>query len=279
MVFNWTESSLGPGLVLTPVAKSPRGISHRLHCVDRSFTADYIKVAISSSKLSVEWQDIYVIHQNSTHRDSKTSGIPRADMGIHAPFRFQHLERQVDSAYRWEQLAGRDLPWTGKSRISLYCSRINCCLHLGRCTAQTQNSAQPSGTLGPHWAYLESTSYGQRQVSELDTRNNSAMHDCPTDHICDWPQRTRACTIEGRLVGPSDPELFLLHIELSFAPCPMNPSGTLVVHLHILGGSDTDGTPYDQSETLSDKARGYIGNAPRRRVLNVAQVDGVGVAQ
>ena len=83
---------------------------------------------------------------------------------------------------------------------------------LGLCTQV------PAGAFPDHWAWAEAIS----NETWLNPWGKGA-HDCATDHIEDWPQRSREFGSPGRT------------IRLSFAPCPHSPDQTLVLGIELSG--------------------------------------------
>ena len=83
---------------------------------------------------------------------------------------------------------------------------------LGLCTQV------PAGAFPDHWAWAETIS------NETWLRPwGKGAHDCATDHIEDWPQRSREFGSPGRT------------IRLSFAPCSHAPDQTLVLGIELSG--------------------------------------------
>ena len=83
---------------------------------------------------------------------------------------------------------------------------------LGLCTQV------PTGAFPDHWVWAEGTS------NETWLRPwGKGAHNCATDHVEDWPQRSRGFGSPGRT------------IRLSFAPCPHAPDQTLVLGIELSG--------------------------------------------
>ena len=170
---------------------------------------------------------------------------PLSDLGLRAPFRLRHLAKELQQLEESDSHSISDVNigslWTGNppatilfqltwdQRIVWRKRTAYFVLHLGRCTASlaSTSSSPPLHVSEPHWAYI---SMHPLTVS-TDVLLRDA-HDCSSDHLCDWGLYTKV--FDTRELG------HIFGLQLSFTPCPLNPSGTFLAHLRILAHPNRD---------------------------------------
>lgn len=223
------------------------------------------KFTVQGQSAPVVWKKIYIAHRpppDSPTPDANTSLYLPLNLGVLMPFRFPgHNIQELYSStgLRFASVSPMTLPWTGSPPITLTFQpdsndRIPSVLavpgidlHLGRCTVPTSSSSLVPGQttagsrrlLGPHWARLVFHAPKHDPLRHTPYQE----HSCAEDHICDWggykkafyypPDSTMAVSQRpaSSCFKPEPGSEFESSIFLSFTPCPLNPSTTLVVNI------------------------------------------------
>ena len=239
--------------------RMPIGIYYRLVSIQQSASGD---VELFGQTVRPQWRQVYLA--NRPPKEAVLIAPPRVliSFGLRAPFRF--LQRHLQEIYNRynllvESAEPESLPWTGASPVRIAFTfdhdnddrrhrlRNKVMLHLGRCTSSgysLESSQRQAKGLGPHWANVQfgtdfetAVLIGCRNQSPWDYEAEPSFvpeppqHACPADHICEWQNSTKTF-IDGTYVGSGIPGRTLDRaITLSFTPCPINPSNTLIVNM------------------------------------------------
>jgi hypothetical protein len=236
------DSSKQVGLAIIPcrLAGNSSTTPYKFYCVHPAWRIQDLSVYQQYGQ-NIEWKEIYIMHRPPAHRYTASitsSHIFRADTQLSAPFRFGHLEKRQRPFDQWRQCNKVDIPWTGSPPVVLLSSfdaDAKVYLYLGIC-GRTGASAPRSQALGPHWAYLASDGPDSEKTY---LRAGQDMHDCPTDHIRDWPLSTKVFKFpaQNRPDERWKPVPYREGFQLTFSPCPINPSGSLTVYPRTLSSS------------------------------------------
>ncbi|KAI0742505.1 hypothetical protein C8Q80DRAFT_910934 [Daedaleopsis nitida] len=225
-----------------------------------------------------KWKEVYI--QAQQLEDSLVDAAPVCvsgmsfNYGYYSPFHFlqahapdRPIPTRKDRRYRldngfrsaqstpgciWLDSAKTPpLPWTGipPAEFTLTCEGTSFVLSLGLCTIRHSHSSKQSLQ---HWANIRlSRIRGER------LRRSKSDHDCLTDHISAWPDRTRTVTLKTD-------EHF--RFTLAFTRCMVNPTHTLDLDI----SSDrpiaftSDGNPYQSESARSISSRF---NTPSFKIL------------
>ncbi|PIL29023.1 hypothetical protein GSI_09071 [Ganoderma sinense ZZ0214-1] len=171
-----------------------------------------------------EWKSIYLAHYHPPVPPTRAL----IDRGISAPFRVPrwHIRNlQWHSKVRLLEVEhfGLEVPWSGSHSAAfifeyahpsipdMFPDRFY--LYLGLCAASQVHSDDTPSVPGPHWATMRSPAPAGLEH----------IHSCAEDHVRDWADGTKRFILW----------MGMFEVVLRFTPCPLNPSGTLIVNVEF----------------------------------------------
>ena len=202
----------------------------------------------SGRPVTPEWREIYIAHRPPPN--IAVSAPLRALTGgsLSSPFRFtkqgmssllhpEHEERspgwELESVYNVSQrrnlgYLSRPVVLTFKQRQYALEVTDRIVVLFGLCTSPEKehstlgSSISSQGRSSEHWASVRFYHVGERSPLE------PPEHKCPADHVHTWDRWSKTFKDKQALLDRHS-------LTLSLAPCPINPSYTLVVSMEYKG--------------------------------------------
>ena len=202
----------------------PRGVYHPAIGRLMGLGGNVNDLRLNGQQVIPEWKSIYLAH----HHPPVPPTRALVDRGIAAPFRIPrwHIrELQQRSNVRLLEVEhfGLEVPWSGSHSAAFIFEYAHpripdmfpdpFYLYLGRCAALQIHSGDVPSIPGPHWATIRSPA----------PQGLEHIHSCTEDHVCDWADTTKRFVLWNGL----------FEVVLRFTPCPLNPSGTLIVNVEF----------------------------------------------
>ncbi|KAI1787279.1 HET-domain-containing protein [Ganoderma leucocontextum] len=181
---------------------------------------------LNGQRVVPEWKSVYLAH----HHPPVPPARALIDRGIAAPFRIprwhiRDLQRQSRVRLLEVEHFGLEVPWSGSHSAAfifeyahpsipdMFPERFH--VYLGLCAASQnhRDSGDAPSIHGPHWATIRSPAPAGLEH----------IHSCAEDHIRDWADATKRFVLW----------MGMFEVVLRFTPCPLNPSGTLIVNVEF----------------------------------------------
>ena len=221
------QRSLGLLLVPCPHLTDP---VRPLYCVFQSMR---LISPESVGRGAWQWKEVNLVHRPPPGIETEQIASIPIDLPVSTPFRFWHFhtflrELSLNSTFVLSSVDAPPLPWSGNPPVKFIFKglfdqaashRHAFAIHLGRCASTGAHWARVQFSMelreGSAWATTSATPYEALQT-----------HACPTDHIQEWPLRTKVFNV------PVDQRMHARYFgfRLAFTPCPLNPVDTLVLH-------------------------------------------------
>ncbi|RDX57565.1 HET-domain-containing protein [Lentinus brumalis] len=179
-----------------------------------------------------QWKEVYLVHRPPPGIETEQIASIPIDLPVSTPFRFWHFhtflrELSMNSTVVLDSVVSPAPPWTGEPPVEFLFKGLFdqaashqhvFAIQLGRCTLT-----------GAHWAHVQFRDSSSRATIRViqNPSLRTPTHVCSTDHIQDWPLRTRVFTL------PASQRMHARYFgfRLAFTPCPLNPAHTLVLHV------------------------------------------------
>ena len=202
----------------------PRGVYQ--HSIGRlmSLGGNVNDLRLNGHQVIPEWKSIYLAHHHPPVPPTRAF----IDRGISAPFRIpqwhiRDLQRQARVRLLEVEHFGLEVPWSGSHSAAfifeyahpsipdMFPERFY--LYLGLCAASQNDSDDAPSDPGPHWATIRSPAPAGLEH----------IHSCAEDHVRDWTDTTKRFVLW----------MGMFEVVLRFTPCPLNPTGTLIVNVEF----------------------------------------------
>ncbi|TFK94467.1 hypothetical protein K466DRAFT_561013 [Polyporus arcularius HHB13444] len=252
----WSENGQHVILTLAPRPRGGPNLSHPAYDIHGDhrlvrMPAPHSKhrksfLRLSTAQPSYTWKDIYIAHRpaSSGAQAAVHASLPPIPINhcVSAPFRFP--ERRIENFVRLlnGHLVGvqnAQVPWTGDPP-AIFTFRVSntntLAIKVGTCPAHPDTPQPPylkdagspatSGSVSPVWANVQWNPHLEKDETASDPASD---HDCATDHVAEWPDLKKTFVLLPDGAHRESYKFF----TLSFTPCPISTSGTLILDASV----------------------------------------------